>query len=151
DLGGDTGQPGQDPPVHRGQAGGRRQASAVRRKVRADAIELREPDRVPQLVAEVARAGHPVLAYRDVATGRGTAGEREARGIRTKPLDPVQRVDRVAARLGHLLAELVADQAVQRYLAERHRVFWYSVGHRVQAEEHHPGHPEEQDVVAGDQ
>src|SRR5262249_56197277 len=74
--------------------------------------------------------------------GGGGGGEAVGRG---------ERVHGVAARLGHLAAGRVADQAVQEDVAERHGVGRVVVAHRVQAEHHHPGDPEEQDVVAGDQ
>ena len=60
-------------------------------------------------------------------------------------VDEVERVDDVALRLRHLLAVLVADQAGDVDLAERH------VAHELEAHHDHPGDPEEDDVEAGDQ
>ena len=145
-LGGHGGQPGQDPTVGYGQRRGVRQHPRHPRPV-----TKREPCRVPQLVAEVARASRPLVADRDVAARVGPPGQGEPGGIRTETVDPVDRVHRVAARLGHLLAGCVADQAVQRDVTERDGVAGIPVRHRVHAEHHHPGDPEEQDVVAGDE
>ena len=61
-----------------------------------------------------------VLADGQVAAGAGAAGKGEPQRVGAELVDPVQRVDAVAARLGHLLAELVADQAVQEHISERH-------------------------------
>ena len=60
-------------------------------------------------------------------------------------VDDVERVDDVALGLGHLLAVLVADQAGDVDVAERH------VAHELQSHHHHAGDPEEDDVEAGDQ
>ena len=100
-----------------GQARGRGQ-----RVRHAGPVQQREPGGVPQLVAEVPGAGDPLLADRDVAAGVGAAGQGEPRRVGAEPVDPVQRVDGVAARLGHLPAAGVPHQAVQGDGAERHRV-----------------------------
>ncbi len=155
-LGYHGGQPGQDPPVRDAEPGpvrrGQRDLVPVaRRGAGVHAVDEREPGRVPELVAEIARPGHPFLAERHVAARARAPGQREAGRVSPEPGDPVERVDGVSARLGHLLALRVPDQAVQRDLTERHGSVRPGVGHRVQAEHHHPGDPEEQDVVPGDQ
>ena len=62
-------------------------------------------------------------------------GERRA-------VDEIERVDDVALHLAHLVAGLVDDEAGEEHAAERH------LAHEVQAEHHHAGDPEEEDVVA---
>ncbi len=110
------------------------------------AVHQREPGGVPDLVGEVAGRLDPVLADRHVRAGVGAAGQGEADGVGAVGVHPVQRVHRVGVGLGHLLAVLVADQA-----GERDGVEGRDAVHRVQAEHHHPGDPEEDDVVAGEQ
>ena len=97
-----------------------------------------------------------VLADGHVGTRVGTAGQREPQCIRAEAVDPVERIDAVAPRLGHLLAELIANQSVQEDISERNLWALLScgdgvVGSDVGAEHHHPGDPEEQNVVAGDE
>ena len=58
-------------------------------------------------------------------------------------VDQVERVDDVALRLRHLLPVLVADQARDVDLAERH------LAPELEAHHDHPGDPEEDDVEAG--
>ena len=98
-----------------------------------------------------------VLTDRQVATGAGAAGQGEPQCVGTEHLDPVQWIDAVAAGLAHLAAEFVANQAVQEDVFERYLRSALPVqrdGRIVgdeHAEHHHSRHPEEQDVVAGDQ
>ena len=72
----------------------------------------------------------------------------ESRGpLRHQRLEPdavhdVERVEDVAFRLRHLLALVVADEAVDVYLPERH------LAGEVHAEHHHARDPEEDDVEA---
>jgi hypothetical protein len=138
-------QPGQDPAIRRRQVGNWRQGAHVR------TVEQREPGRIPQLVAEVPRGLNPVRADRNIGARVGPAGEGEPDGVGTELVQPLDRVHGVAERLGHLLAVLVAHHAVQRHRSERHRVGGRLLGSGVEAEHHHPGHPEEQDVVPGHQ
>ena len=74
------------------------------------------------LLQKFREPGRPVLADRLVAAGVRSAGQREPDRVGAEPVDPVKRVHRVPPGLGHLLAVLVADQAVQRDHPERHRV-----------------------------
>ena len=60
-------------------------------------------------------------------------------------VDQVDRVEHVAFRLAHLLALRVAHQAVDVDVAERH------LAGEVHRHHDHPGDPEEDDVVAGDE
>ena len=69
--------------------------------------------------------------------------QREPQRVGAGLVDDAERVDDVALRLRHLLAVRVADQAGQVDGVER-----LPVG-EVEAEHHHPGDPEEDDVVAG--
>ena len=59
--------------------------------------------------------------------------------------DDCKRIDGVAARLRHLVVVLVSDHPVDDDLFER------NVGHEVHAHLEHAGHPEADDVVAGNQ
>ena len=60
-------------------------------------------------------------------------------------VDQVERVQTVAARLGHLGAARVAHHAVDVDLAERH------LAGELERHHDHPRNPEEDDVVAGEQ
>ena len=57
----------------------------------------------------------------------------------------IDGVEDVALRLRHLVAVAVAHESVDVHFAERH------VAHELQPEHDHAGHPEEDDVEAGDQ
>ena len=150
-LGANLFQPAQNPPVGVGQFRASGSGAGLR------PLHEREPGGVEQLGGEVARRAGVVLADGQVAARAGAAGQGEAQRVGAELLDPVQRVDAVAARLAHLPAELVANQAVQEHILERHLRTAPAVerdGGIVgdeRAEHHHPGHPEEQDVVAGHQ
>ena len=69
--------------------------------------------------------------------------EREPERIRPDLVDRVERVDDVADGLAHLRAGLGPDQAVEVDGLERCLV------EEMDPEHHHPGDPEEDDVVAG--
>ncbi len=133
----------QDPAVGVGQrvAGGQR-------PVDRGAVGEREPGGVPQLRGEVAGARRPLLGDSQVRAGVRAAQQREPGGVGAVAVDPGERVDAVAARLRHLLAVGVADEAVQVDVLEGHSLNGLTVLHGVQAEHHHPGDPEEEDVVA---
>ena len=66
-------------------------------------------------------------------------------GFEGDAIDDVQRVEHIALGLGHLLAFAVAHQAMHIHFAERH------IAHELDAEHHHAGDPEKDDVKAGDQ
>ena len=97
--------------------------------------------------------------------GRGHRRQREARRVGAKALDDVERIDHIALGLRHLLALGVAHQRVNVDLAEGNAVVFLvrpSAGgfhrrillmplHEVAAEHDHARHPEEQDLVGGDQ
>ncbi len=73
---------------------------------------------------------------------RGPLGHQR---FQVHPVDEVERVEDIALGLRHLLAVLVADQAGDVDLAERH------VAGELQSHHDHAGDPEENDVEAGDQ
>ncbi len=141
DLGDHRVEPGEDPAVR-----GRHLRRVRQRALDRRAVHQGETGGVPDLVGEVPGALDPVLADRDVDARVGAAREGEAEGVGAVLVHPVQRVDHVPEGLGHLLAVLVTDHAVQGDGVERRGAV-----HRVEAEHHHPGDPEEEDVVAGDQ
>ncbi len=131
----------QDPAIRIGELGPRGQPGGHPR-----AVHQRELGGVEQLRAEAARPGDPFLADRRVRTRVRPARQGEPQRVGAVVVHPLQRIDGVARRLGHLLAVRIADHAVQRDHLER-----LDAVHRVEPEHHHPGHPEEQDVVAGDE
>ena len=100
---------------------------------------------VPDLVDEKAIALDPVLVEADLAALGGEGGEGEAHRVGAVAVHDLKRIDDVAGRFRHLLAMLVAHQGVEVDVLERHLV------HEVQPHHHHPRHPEEEDVEAGDQ
>lgn len=144
-------QPPKDPSVGVGQLVERRQLRQLR------AVEQRIAGGVEQLGAEVARRPDVILPDRQIAAGAGAAGQGEPQGVGAEHVHPVERVDDVALGLAHLATGLVADQPVQEDVGERHlRAAPAVQGDGVVvadegAEHHHSGHPEEEDVVAGDQ
>ncbi|GJE71505.1 hypothetical protein CHKEEEPN_3051 [Methylorubrum podarium] len=106
------------------------------------AVHLGEAGRVPELGREVAVALDPLGPELDVAAGGGERGEGEAQGIGAEAVDEIDRIDHVALRLRHLRTLLVADEGVQVDRLERGLIG------EVQAHHHHPGDPEEDDVLA---
>ncbi len=108
-------------------------------------IHLRETRGVPELGAEIAIAFDALFAEFDVAPLRRHRRQSEAQGISAKLIDELQGVHGIALGLRHLGAGGVTHQSVDIDLVERH--FF----HEVHAEHHHPRHPEEDDVVRGDE
>jgi len=100
---------------------------------------------VPDLIDEEAVALDTLLVQLDLSALGGKGGHGEAQGVGAVGAHHLQRIDDVAGGFGHLLAVLVADQGVQVDVVEGHLI------HEVQPHHHHPGHPEEEDVEAGDQ
>ncbi len=140
-------QPGQDPPVRI------RQRLLPRQFPYLGAVEQREPGGIPQLVAEVPGRLDPVHADRNIDARVRPPGQGEPHGVGAVGVHPLQRIDCVAAGLAHLLAVRVPDQPVEGEVLEGDGLLGpasVGVGHRVEAEHHHPGDPEEDDVVAGD-
>ena len=84
------------------------------------AVHHRELGGVEQLGAELARTADPVLRDGLVGSGVGAAGQGEPHRVGAVLVDPGQRIDAVALRLGHLLAVLVTDETVQRNGFKRH-------------------------------
>ena len=83
-------------------------------------------------------------ARRQVRLGE-VAGALGHQVLQADAIDQVQGVQSVALGLGHLLTFRIAHQAVDVHLAERH------FAGELQRHHDHAGHPEEDDVVAGDQ
>ena len=82
--------------------------------VRIETLQVHqgEAGRVPDLVAEVAVAGDPLLGQLDVPPLGGEGGQGEAEGVGAVLVDDRQRVDDVPLGLGHLLPLGVAHQGV---------------------------------------
>ena len=108
-----------------------------------------------------------MLAHRQIRTRVRATGEGEAQRVGAVIAHPIHRVDAVAQGLGHLAAVLVADEAVEEDILERHLrapitgSLVLAIGLAVQrgalervregSEHHHAGDPEEQNVVASNQ
>ncbi len=108
-------------------------------------VHFGETGGVPQLGAEVPIAFDPLHIQLQNAPKGGHRGRREAQGVGAVFVDDVQRVHDVAGGFRHLLALGVADEAVQVDGIEG------DVVDDSQLHHHHPGDPEEQDVLTGDQ
>ena len=102
-----------------------------------------EPGHVPELVAEVASVLQLLGPEPGVGAGAGPVDQGKAECVGAYLVDRGQRVDRVALRLGHLLAERIPNQPGQVDRVERR------LAGQVDAQHHHPGDPEEDDVVGG--
>ena len=144
--------------VSRRAAGGRPSGSEVAE------VEQQEARGVPQLVGEGLVAVDPLEREPDVPPLGGEGGERETQRVGPEgghalgELVAAAQAGRSAAfapwmtssgsmtlpfTLRHLLAVLVAHHAVEVDVAEGH------LAHEVDAQHHHPGDPEEEDVVPG--
>src|ERR1051326_1792402 len=84
-------------------------------------IHEHESGRIPDLVGKGAIAIRPALVKGNVSSRRSHRRQREARGIRSKALDNLQRIDYVALGLRHLLAFGIAHQSVNVDLTEGQR------------------------------
>ena len=104
-------------------------------------LHLQEACRVPDLGREVAADLELLLVDLRVALERGDERDREAERVRRIRLDELQRIERVALRLGHLRAVRRADDAVDHDVLERRLL------HEVDARHHHARDPEEDDVL----
>ena len=135
----------QDPAVLEPEGGTRRKRRPGPRLRLVTEIEQDEARRVPDLVGERTVADHALLGQGQVAARRRHGRQGEAQCVRAIPFNQIEGVDDVAACLRHLLALGVPHQAGDVDLAERNLL------HEVQAQHHHPAHPEEQDVETGDQ
>ena len=107
-------------------------------------VHLREARGIPQLGAEVAITFNALPGQFDV-TCAGQDGHGEAQRIGAQLVDDAEGVDHIPLRLAHLLALLVADQAVDDDPFERNLI------HEVKSHHHHPGDPEEDDVRRRDE
>ena len=141
----ETLEPAQDPAILQPQGRAWRKSRPGSRRRFVPEVEQDEACRVPDLVGERTVAHHALLGKRQVAARRRHRRQREAQRIRAVPLDQIEGVDDVAACLRHLLSLGVPHQASDVDLVERDLL------HEVQTQHHHPAHPEEQDVEAGDQ
>ena len=100
---------------------------------------------VPDLVGKVA---HGLALFHEeagVVAGAVAGDQVEAQGVGTVLLGHLQGVDAVAQGLGHLAALVITHQAVDEHGLEGLLL------HLLHAGEDHAGHPEEDDVIAGDQ
>src|SRR5665213_2368192 len=86
------------------------------------ALHLAETAGVPELVAEVAAQLDVLFIKQNILAERRGAHHAEAQRIRAELRDEVERVGRIAEALGHLAALLVADDAGEINILERHRI-----------------------------
>ena len=108
-------------------------------------IHQQEAGSVPDLVAEVAVGLHPLVIETGVVAGGDAGAQGEAQGVGAVFVDDLHGVDAVAQGFGHLAALVIPDDAVDEHILEGDLL------HLLHAGEDHPGHPEEDDVIAGDQ
>ena len=104
---------------------------------------LHEAECVPYLVAEVTSLFAECFVEEDVVACRCGEHHAHAHAVSTILFDELERVGRVAERLGHLASQLVAHDAGEVDIAEWHLAFVLVAGHN------HAGHPEEDDVRSG--
>mmetsp|Transcript_29137 Transcript_29137/g.56146 ORF Transcript_29137/g.56146 Transcript_29137/m.56146 type:complete len:296 (+) Transcript_29137:2967-3854(+) len=109
------------------------------------AVALAKAGRVPEFGAEIPVARDALGVEFQRATKRGHRGGGKAQRVGTVFVDQVERVHDIAGGFRHFLALGVANKAVQV-----HGIKGLFV-HHSQLHHHHAGHPEEQDVLAGDQ
>ena len=95
---------------------------------------------VPDLVAKGPITGHALEIQRDVPSRAVEDGEGKTNGVGPILIHDLERIDGVAAGLGHLLSLGVPDQT-----GEMDRVEGQLIG-EMEAAHHHPRHPEEDDV-----
>ena len=132
-------QLGEDPLVLGSQLGSLGQLALVDGQVHHD-----KAAGVPDLVGKVP---HGLALFRvepGVVAGAVAGDEVEAQGVGAVLLRHLQGVDAVAQGLGHLAALVIPHQAVDEDGVEGDLL------HLLAAGEDHPGHPEEDDVIASD-
>ena len=103
---------------------------------------VHQPVGVPYLVAEVAALLAERFVEHHVVAGRRRNQHRHAHAVGAVFGDQVQRIGRVAQLLGHLAADLVADDAREIDVAEGFFAAVFVTRHD------HARHPEEDDVGA---
>ena len=90
---------------------------------RGDAVHLAEAGGVPEFGDKAAVGFDAGGTEFDVAAGTGEGADGEAEGVCAVGVDELERVDDVALGFRHLLALLVADEAVDVDGAEGHLAF----------------------------
>ena len=108
-------------------------------------VHHQEAAGVPDLIGKVAHGLAPVGEKAHVIARRIAGDQVEAQGVRAVLLGHLQGVDAVAQRFGHFAPLVVPDQTVDEHGVEGRLAGVLAAG------EDHAGHPEENDVVAGDQ
>ena len=108
-------------------------------------VHHQEAAGVPDLVGKVPHGLAPLGVEAHVVAGAVAGDQVEAQGVGAVLLGDLQGIDAVAQALGHLPALVVPDQAVDEHGVEGGLLGLLAGG------EDHPGHPEEDDVIAGDQ
>src|SRR5207302_8721611 len=91
--------------------------------------ELAEAAGVPEFVAEVAAQLDVLLVVEHVLAERGAAHDAKAERVGAVIADELERVGRIAEALGHFAALLVADNAGEIDVVERHPAHELVSGH----------------------
>ncbi len=102
-----------------------------------------KPGRIPELVGKVATPLKLPRAQPGIITRGASGGQGKSKGIGAVLLHRLNGVNHVPLRLAHLLALLITNETVEVDLAEG------NLAGVLQPHHDHPGHPEEEDIVAG--
>ena len=131
---------GHNPLVLRRQAGGKLIFDLFALNVHED-----KAGSVPQLIGKVAAGLHALGREAGIVSGADARHQREAQSVRAILGDDLQRIDAVAEGFAHLAALRVAHQSMEEHGLEGNLL------HVLQTGEDHARHPEENDIVAGDE
>ena len=110
--------------------------------VKAVDVHMYIARRVPQLVGKTGARFDALFGIADVVARRVARHEEEAQRVGAVFFDDLQRINAVAQRLGHLSAQLVADDTVNKHGVKRHLTGMLDSG------ENHSGNPEEYNIIA---
>jgi len=90
---------------------------------------LAETRGVPELRAEVAAEFHVLLVEQNILPERGAAHHAEAQRVGAELRDEIERVRRIAERLRHFAALLVADDAGEIDIVKREFTHEFETAH----------------------
>ena len=101
-----------------------------------------KPRSVPELVCKVTGSLYLVVTVPHIITRSVARCQHKPQSICTVFINDFQRVNAVAQGLGHLSALFIPYQTMNQNRIKRHFV------HALQAGEHHPNNPEENNIIA---
>ena len=104
-----------------------------------------QAERIPNFVVEISSLLTQCIVVEDIVACRGCEHQTHAHAIGTIFFNQFNRVGRVAKALAHFAAQLVAHNAGEIHVTERHIAHVFISGHN------HACHPEEDDVGSGHQ